>query len=54
MKKNFIDIYRKENEDNIEKIEKIEKMNREITRKIEEENTFNSYRFDPNQVNYSL
>lgn len=51
MKKNFIDIYRKENEDNIEKIEK---MNREITRKIEEENTFNSYRFDPNQVNYSL
>lgn len=51
MKKNFIDIYRKENEDNIEKIEK---MNREITRKIEEYNTFNSYRFDPNQVNYSL
>ncbi|EPP7234686.1 hypothetical protein ACTOJ1_001645 [Shigella flexneri] len=51
MKKNFIDIYRKENEDNIEKIER---MNREITRKIEEENTFNSYRFDPNQVNYSL
>lgn len=51
MKKSFIDIYRKENEDNIEKIER---MNREITRKIEEENTFNSYRFDPNQVNYSL
>lgn len=51
MKKSFIDIYRKENEDNIEKIEK---MNREITRKIEEDNTFNSYRFDPNQVNYSL
>lgn len=51
MKKNFIDIYRKENEDNIEKIER---MNREITRKIEEENNFNSYRFDPNQVNYSL
>ncbi len=51
MKKSFIDIYRKENQDNIEKIEK---MNREITRKIEEENTFNSYRFDPNQVNYSL
>ena len=36
MKKSFIDIYRKENQDNIEKIEK---MNREITRKIEEENT---------------
>lgn len=51
MKKSFIDIYRKENQDNIEKIEK---MNRKITRKIEEENTFNSYRFDPNQVNYSL
>lgn len=51
MKKSFIDIYRKENQDNIEKIEK---MNREITRKIEEENTFNSYRFDPNQVSYSL
>lgn len=51
MKTSFIDIYRKENQDNIEKIEK---MNREITRKIEEENTFNSYRFDPNQVNYSL
>lgn len=51
MKKSFIDIYKKENEDNIEKIER---MNREITRKIEEENTFNSYRFDPNQVNYSL
>lgn len=51
MKKSFIDIYRKENQDNIEKIEK---MNREITRKIEEDNTFNSYRFDPNQVNYSL
>ena len=51
MKKSFIDIYRKENQDNIEKIEK---MNREITRKIEEEKTFNSYRFDPNQVNYSL
>lgn len=51
MKKSFIDIYRKENQDNIEKIEK---MNREIKRKIEEENTFNSYRFDPNQVNYSL
>lgn len=51
MKKSFIDIYRKENQDNIEKIEK---MNREITKKIEEENTFNSYRFDPNQVNYSL
>lgn len=51
MKKSFIDIYRKESEDNIEKIER---MNREITRKIEEENTFNSYRFDPNQVNYSL
>lgn len=51
MKKSFTDIYRKENQDNIEKIEK---MNREITRKIEEENTFNSYRFDPHQVNYSL
>lgn len=48
MKNSLIDIYKKEHKDDIEK------NYREIERKIEEENTFNSYRFDPNQVNYSL
>lgn len=31
-----------------------EEMMKRIQRKIEEENTFNSYRFNPETVNYSL
>lgn len=51
MKNSFIDTYEKDSKDDIEKMERI---HREIARKIEKENTFNSYRFDPTQVNYSL
>jgi len=51
MKNNFVDTYKKDFKNDIEKNERI---HREIARKIEEENNFNSYRFDPTQVNYSL
>lgn len=51
MKENSVDIY---NKNEIYDMEKMERINREIARKIEKEATFNSYRFDPSQVNYTL
>lgn len=51
MQNSFIDTYKKYSNDDIEKNERI---HREIAREIEKENNFNSYRFDPTQVNYSL
>lgn len=51
MKENSVDIY---NKNEIYDMEKMERINREIARKIEKEAAFNSYRFDPSQVNYTL
>ncbi len=51
MKENPVDIYNKKE---IYDMEKMERINREIARKIEKEAAFNSYRFDPSQVNYTL
>lgn len=51
MKNNFVDTYKKDFKNDIKKNERI---HREIAREIEKENNFNSYRFDPTQVNYSL
>lgn len=54
MKENSVDIYNKNEIYDMEKMEKMERINREIARKIEKEAAFNSYRFDPSQVNYTL
>lgn len=51
MKENPVDIYNKKE---IYDMENMERINREIARKIEKEAAFNSYRFDPSQVNYTL
>lgn len=51
MKENTVYTYNKKE---VYDMEKMERINIEISRKIEKEAAFNSYRFDPSQINYSL
>lgn len=47
-------VYEMKNGNYTGRYETDEEMIKRIQRKIEEENTFNSYRFNPETVNYSL